>query len=94
MVIIDIGTKIISVNQSHLRKDYDLMGDIEIPLPPDDSVEPVQDGSASFANALWQSVSRGSVDVLELFSGSARLSQSAALTDLKSRRTRRSTNRV
>ena len=59
------------------------MGDIEIPLPPDDSMEPVQDGSASSANALSQSVSKGSIDFLELFSGSARLSQSAALAGLK-----------
>ena len=58
------------------------MGDVEIPLPPDDSVEP-QDASASFANALWQSISKGSIDLFELFSGSARLSQSAALIGLK-----------
>ena len=82
MVIIDLGTKVISVNQS-LLKDYDLLGDIEIPLPADDADEPVQDGSASFATALWQSVSKGSIDFLELFSGSARLSQSAPLTGLR-----------
>ena len=37
MVIIDLGTKVISVNQSLLRKDYDLLGDIEIPLPAEDA---------------------------------------------------------
>ena len=42
MVIIDLGTKIISVNQSLLRNDYDLLGDVEIPLAPDESEEPVQ----------------------------------------------------
>ena len=31
MVVFDLGTKIISVNQSPLCKDYDLLGDIEIP---------------------------------------------------------------
>ena len=66
-----------------LRKDYDLLGDIEIPLAPDESEEPVQDGSAKFAHALWQSISKGSIDFLELFSGSARLSQAAALTGLR-----------
>ena len=49
MVIIDLGTKVISVNQSLLRKDSDLLGDIEIPLPAEDADEPVQDGSVSFA---------------------------------------------
>ena len=83
MVIIDLGTKIISENQSLLRKDYDLFGDIQIPLAPDDSNESGQDGSALFAHALWQSISNGSIDFLELFSGSARLSQAAALTGLR-----------
>ena len=82
MVIIDLGA-IISLNQSLLRKDYDLLGDIEIHLPPDVSAEPVQVGSASFANAVWHSISKGTLDFLELSSGSARLSQSAALTGLK-----------
>ena len=56
MVRTDPGTKIISVSQSLLRKDYDHLGDIETPLAPDDSAEPVQNGSASFADALWESI--------------------------------------
>ena len=62
-----------------------MLGDIETPLPPDDSdpEEPAPDASASFGQAPWQSVSKGSLDFLELFSGSARLSQSCALTGLK-----------
>ena len=75
MVMIDFGGRILTVNPSLLRKDYDLLGDIEISLPPDDSEEPVPDASANFGQALWQSVSHGSIDFLELFSGSARLSQ-------------------
>ena len=53
MAIVDLGTKINPVNQSLLRKYYDLLGDIKIPLPPDESEELVQDGSVSFAQALW-----------------------------------------
>ena len=58
MAVIDLETKIVPVNQSLLRKDNDLLEDIEIPLRPDESEERVQDGSVSFAQALWQRISK------------------------------------
>ena len=86
MIGIDLGNRIIRVNESKLRKDHDHFGDINVPLnvepsaqvdsePPDDaSASTVPDGSASLAHALWQVVPQGKVHLLELFAGSARVS--------------------
>jgi len=45
--------------------------------------EIVEDGSASYAHVLWQCMMKGKLDFLELFAGSARLSQCAALRGLR-----------
>ena len=94
MIGIDLGNRIIRVNESKLRKDHDHFSDINVPLdaepsapvepPPgldttDDAVSTfVQDGSISFAHVLWQVCTKGKIDVLELFAGSARISQCSA----------------
>jgi len=99
MIGIDLGNRIIRVNESKLRKDHDHFGDINVPLepdvqPPSDSaqVDPppglqpsddasstlVPDGSVSFAHVLWQVLTKGKINVLELFAGSARVSQCCA----------------
>ena len=96
MATVDLGTRIIVVNQSLLRKDYDLLAQIDIPIRDDPQAKPasesspiqqdaeqlVEDGSASYAHVLWQSVSHGKLDFLELFAGSARLSQCCVLAGL------------
>ena len=107
IVVIDLGTRILQVNQSLLRRDADIFSETEIPmvnpaapevpppLPPSssssssaraparsDTDEVVEDGSASYAHVLWQCQMKGKLDFLELFAGSARLSQCAALRGL------------
>ena len=114
MVVIDLGTRILQVNQSLRRRDADIFSETEIPMidpaaptvpppvpapglplpapassssasapAPADTSEPVEDGSASYAHALWQCMMKGKLDFLELFVGSSRLSQCAALTGLR-----------
>ena len=68
MIGIDLGNRIIRVNESKLRKDHDHFGDINVPLDTepsaqvdseqidDASASVVPDGSVSFAHALWQVV--------------------------------------
>ena len=114
MVIISLGTRVVEVNQSLLRREYDFLEHIDIPLsdttaqsaprsvPPSvgvpspgnsssssSSVPPgpedevlIEDGSASYAHALWQSITKGKIDFLELFAGSARLSQASSINGL------------
>ena len=114
MVVIDLGTRILQVNQSLLRRDADIFSETEIPMidpaaptvpppvpaptvpppapassssasapAPADTSEPVEDVSASYAHVLWQCMMKGKLDFLELFAGSARLSQCAALRGLR-----------
>ena len=88
MVVIDLGTRVIQVNQSLIRKDYDLFEHIDVPLKPTDALaseqaQLVEDGSTDFAHALWQCCMNGKIDVLELFAGSARVSQCSALAGLR-----------
>ena len=45
--------------------------------------ETVEDVSASYAHVLWQCMMKGKLDFLELFAGSARLSQCTALRGLR-----------
>ena len=47
-----------------------------------DRDEMIEDGSASYAHVLWQCLMKGKPDFLELFAGSARLSQCVALKGL------------
>ena len=108
MVVIDLGTRTIQINQSLLRRNMDLfsgvdilMEDLGVPAPaappapmassssssrapaPVDTEDIVEDGSASYAHALWQCLVKGKLDLLELFAVSARLSQCASLRGLK-----------
>ena len=109
MVVIDLGTRILQVNQSLLRRDVETFSHVEIPIgdpvspdtppplatasssasgsgrsvqgsaPAPTEPETVEDGSASYSHALWQCMMQGKIDFLELFAGSARLSQCAAV---------------
>jgi hypothetical protein len=53
------------------------------PLAPAEADEPVEDGSTSYAYALWQCCMQGKIEFLELFSGSAQISQCAALRGMR-----------
>ena len=97
MVVIDLGTRVIKVNQSLVRKDYDIFEHTPVtlspeepapaenaaaPAPADESASLVEDGSTSYAHVLWQCLMKGKLDLLELFAGSARVSQCSALAGL------------
>ena len=115
MLGIDLGTRIIKVNVSKVRKDHDFYGDVQVPVTGDaqassdpfpagafattharttrptdkgmthlcDQNEVVPDGSTDFSHVYWDCVTKGKTDLLELFSGSARVSECAALAGLK-----------
>ena len=119
MVTIDLGTRVIKVNSSKIRKDHQPVEDVDIPLEPvalhsaDKTASMYHadttavDGCTTMketdpANKLvhvdsllsgpegitygshnWEPVTQGKIDFLELFSGSARLSQVAAMNGLK-----------
>ena len=119
MVTIDLGTRVLKVNSSKIRKDHQPIEDVDVPLEPvamysADTTASVChadttaiDGCTSQketdpANKLlhadsllsgpegvvygsynWEPVTQGKIDFLELFSGSARLSQVAAMNGLK-----------
>ena len=128
MITIDLGTRVLKVNSSKIRKDHQPIDDVDIPLEPvamhvadktasaraaDNTASACHaDTTASngcnsrketdpaskllHADALlsgpegvaygtynWEPVTKGKIDFLELFSGSARLSQVAAMNGLK-----------
>ena len=119
MITIDLGTRVLKVNTSKIRKDHQPIEDVDVPLEPvamysADTTASVchadttaVDGCTSQketdpANKLlhsdsllsgpegvvygsynWEPVTQGKIDILELFSGSARLSQVAAMNGLK-----------
>ena len=128
MITIDLGTRVLKVNSSKIRKDHQPIEDVDIPLEPvamhvtDKTVSArAADNTASachadttasngcnsrketdpaskllHADALlsgpegvaygtynWEPITKGKIDFLELFSGSARLSQVAAMNGLK-----------
>ena len=119
MITIDLGTRVLKVNTSKIRKDHQPIEDIDVPLEPvamysADTTASVchadttaVDGRTTIketdpANKLlhadsllsgpegvvygsynWEPVTQGKIDFLELFSGSARLSQVAAMNGLK-----------
>ena len=87
MVIIDLGTRIIKVNQSLLRKDFDPHRHTDVPLSgvPDDVPDTAEDiaGSASLSRCLWQNTTVGKVDLQELFAETARVSQCSAVEGLR-----------
>ena len=87
MVIIDLGTRIIKVNQSLLRKDFDPHRHTDVPLSgvpdavPDTAEETAE--SASLSRCLWQNTTVGKVDLQELFAETARVSQCSAVEGLR-----------
>eukprot|EP00439_Symbiodinium_sp_Y106_P066001 s314_g10.t1 len=106
MVGIDLGTRILKVNISKVRKDINPIEDVEVPLDPvallsSESARtdiPVTDHASSlvqsdgaqigvegftYSSYAWQPVMTGKIDILELFAGSARLSQVAAMNGLR-----------
>ena len=99
MVGIDLGTRILKVNISKLRRD-----DTISPSSPGIELEPPQlsrlnskttvnladafpedcsEDGVPFTEALWNCVNRGKIHVLEIFAGSARLSQCCALYGMR-----------
>ena len=88
MVIIDLGTRIIKVNQSLLRKDFDPHRHTDVPLSGVPEIEHLPNTAeaeevSSFAHSLWQSTTTGKTDVQELFAETARVSQCAAASGLR-----------
>ena len=107
MIGIDLGTRILKVNVSKIRKDVNPIEDVDIPLDPlallsegrhcdqsERESDPVNStrskGGAqmgveghTYSSYNWQPTTKGKIDFLELFSGSARLSQVAAMNGLK-----------
>ena len=99
MVGIDLGTRILKVNISKVRKDINPIEDVEVPLDPVALLSiPVTDHASSlvqsdgaqigvegftYSSYAWQPVMTGKIDFLELFAGSARLSQVAAMNGLR-----------
>ena len=103
MIGIDLGTRIIKVNQSKLRKDHNPIEDVGVPLDPaapsaeimaspdrDPAID-IQEKDANqvgpeginYSHFSWSPVMHGTVDFLELFAGSAKLSQVAAMNGLR-----------
>ena len=98
MAGIDLGTRLIKVNISKLRRD-----DTISPSSPGISLEPqlnrlgakttvdlvnvqpecVSEDGVPFDQALWNCETRGKIHVLEVFAGSARLSQCCALKGMR-----------
>ena len=103
MIGIDLGTRIIKVNQSKLRKDHNPIEDVDVPLDPvalsaeimaspdRDPATDIQEKDANqvgpeginYSHFSWSPVMHGTVDFLELFAGSAKLSQVATMNGLR-----------
>ena len=94
MVALDLGTCIVKVNISKVRKDETMPPEelgIHIPDPPkrsatkapasyvDDSLEDGRDPT----NCYWNCETKGKIHLLEIFAGSARLSQCCAMSGMK-----------
>ena len=120
MVGIDLGTRIVKVNVSKIRKDHNPIEDVDIPLDPaglmtstgtvhtvngdnpsptavpksDRETDPVNallikdsdqpdPGGINYGTYHWIPVTKGKIDFLELFAGSARLSHVASMQGMK-----------
>ena len=116
MVGVDLGTRIVRVNVSKLRRNADVFSDIEVPLAPlaapkpeeaalaegspkselsdspgdhasalltHDAKQTVDDMDISYEECRWQVTNTGKIDFLELFAGTARMSQMAAQSGLR-----------
>eukprot|EP00435_Cladocopium_sp_Y103_P076085 s7_g76.t1 len=120
MVGVDLGTRIVKVNISKIRKDHNPIEDVEVPLDPTalasadltatsaagaakdacvTTMKAKAEGSANtilkfdaslegpegikYGNYMWEPVTHGKIDFLEMFSGSAKLSQTAASQGLR-----------
>ena len=115
MVGVDLGTRIVKVNISKIRKDHKPIEDVDVPLDPaalasadlsakdactatskstcrtDDFANTIMRHDASqtgpegiqYGHYVWEPTTVGKIDFLEMFSGSAKLSQSAAMQGLR-----------
>ena len=94
MAGIDLGTRIVRTNVSKIRKGFNPTEDVDIPLDLSDGrdasgilmtadAEQVSPSGHSVLESHWQPVTKGKIDFLELFNGSARLSHTAALAGLR-----------
>ena len=115
MVGVDLGTRIVKVNISKIRKDHNPIEDVDVPLDPaalanaactaktavtpasktscrtDDFANTIMQHDASlvgpegiqYGKYAWEPITKGKIDFLELFSGSAKLSQIAAMQGLR-----------
>ena len=75
-----------------MRKDIDPHSHIEVlvsgvpddqGVPAPEAAEFTNDGNTTYSHAHWQCSMTGKIDLLELFAGSARVSQCAALVGLR-----------
>ena len=115
MVGVDIGTRIVKVNISKIRKDHNPIEDVDVPLDPaalasaanaakdactttpkptcrtDEFANTIMQHDASqtgpegiqYGHYVWEPTTVGKIDFLEMFSGSAKLSQSTAMQGLR-----------
>ena len=119
MVTIDLGTRVIKVNSTRIRKDHQPLEDVDIPLEPVAMLSAETPASSCLADKTavdgctktretdpannlvhadsllsgpegitygshnWEPLTQGKIVFLELFSGSARMSQVAAMNGLK-----------
>ena len=75
--IIDIGTSLLRVNQSKLRKAHGDWSDVDVPLEEEAIVD-----LQTLSSSLWLAQSQGKCDVQEFYSGSMHLSSACANTAL------------
>ena len=94
MAGIDLGARVVRTNVSKIRKGFDPIEDVDSPLDLSDGqdasgilmtadAEQASPSGHSFLECHWQPINKGKIDFLELFSGSARLSHTAALAGLR-----------
>ena len=122
MLGVDLGTRIVKVNISKVRKDHNPIEDVDVPLDPaalasaeipaisaaiaakdastfdskttcrvEDFANKIMKHDASlvgpegvqYGNYMWEPVTKGKIDFLEMFSGSAKLSQVASMQGLR-----------
>ena len=122
IVGVDLGTRIVKVNISKIRKDHSPVEDVDVPLDPaalasaedtatsaamaakdactttskttcrtEDFANTVMQHDASlvgpegiqYGQYAWEPLTKGKIDFLEMFSGSARLSEPASMQGLR-----------
>ena len=77
MAIIDTGTVIVRVNQTKLRKDYDKMADVPVPLKDEKSDESSSSSEyfpIDYLDRLWLPITQSKTDFQQLYYSSSWLS--------------------